>query len=249
MQVLRCERLCKAFDSVRALASLTLELPASGIAAIIGPNGAGKTTLINVISGFLRPDSGRCLLGEDEITRAAPHHISVLGIARTFQDLRLVRLISVLENVMLARPNQSGERLWRALGRMGVKQEERRNRADAERLLEFVGLAEKAREPAGELSYGQQKLLSLACCLATEARILLLDEPVAGVHPEMAERILGLLEQLRDSGKLIVFIEHDIGAVRKVADVVYVMDDGKLIAQGPPAEVIERPEIMEAFVA
>ena len=249
MITLRCERLCKAFDGVKALDSLSLDLPESGIAAIVGPNGAGKTTLINVISGFLRPESGRCLLGESEITRAMPHRINAMGIARTFQDLRLVRLISVLENVMLACPSQSGERLWRALSRIGVTGEERRNRAKAERLLEFVGLAEKTGELAGELSYGQQKLLSLACCLATEARILLLDEPVAGVHPEMAERILGLLEQLRDSGKLIVFIEHDMGAVRKAADVVYVMDDGKVIAQGPPAEVLERPEIMEAFVA
>ncbi len=249
MQMLCCERLCKSFDGVKALCSLTLDLPESGIAAIIGPNGAGKTTLINVISGFLRPDGGKCILGGREITRATPHKINALGVARTFQDLRLVRLISVLENVMLASPNQSGERLWRALSRLGVGQEERRNRAEAERLLDFVGLAEKAKEPAGDLSYGQQKLLSLACCLATDARILLLDEPVAGVHPGMAERILGLLEQLRGMGKLIVFIEHDIGSVRKVADVVYVMDDGKLIAEGPPDEVLERPEIMEAFVA
>ncbi len=249
MQVLRCERLSKSFDGVKALDSLTLDLPASEIAAIIGPNGAGKTTLINVISGFLRPDGGKCLLGEREITRAAPHKINALGVARTFQDLRLVRLISVLENVMLARPNQPGERLWRALTQLGVKRDERRNRAEAERLLDFVGLTQKAKEPAGELSYGQQKLLSLACCLATEASILLLDEPIAGMHPEMAERILGLLAQLRDAGKLIVFIEHDMGSVRKVADMVYVMDDGRLIAQGPPDEVLDRPEIMEAFVA
>lgn len=249
MQVLSCKSLCKSFDGVRALDSLTLRLPESGIAAIIGPNGAGKTSLLNVITGFLRPDRGRCLLGEHEITGKAPHKIARLGLARTFQDLRLIRLINVLDNVMLAWPNQSGEKPWRALTQTRVREEERRNRDKAERLLDFVGLIKKVKEPAGELSYGQQKLLTLACCLATEARMLLLDEPVAGVHPEMAQRILGLLEQLRDSGKLIVFIEHDISSVRQVADVVYVMDDGKLIAQGPPDDVLERPEIMEAFVA
>jgi branched-chain amino acid transport system ATP-binding protein len=249
VQVLRCESLSKSFDGVLALDSLTLRLPESGIAAVIGPNGAGKTTLLNVVTGFLRPDGGRCFFGEQEITRKGPHEIARLGLARTFQDLRLIRLISVLDNVMLARPSQSGERLWRALTRIGVREEEWRNRQEAERLLDFVGLTEKAKEPGGELSYGQQKLLTLACCLATEARVLLLDEPVAGVHPDMGQRILGLLEQLRDAGKLIVFIEHDMGSVKQVADVVYVMDHGKLIAQGPPDDVLERPEIMEAFVA
>jgi len=131
---------------------------------------------------------------------------------------------------------------------VGVAAQEARNRQDALRLLKFVGLAPQAGQLAGELSYGQQKLLTLACCLATGARVLLLDEPVAGVHPEMAARILGLLRQLRDDGKLIVFIEHDIAAVREIADAVVVMDDGRVIAQGPPAQVLERPEIMEAYV-
>lgn len=116
------------------------------------------------------------------------------------------------------------------------------------RWLRFVGLEEKAEENAGELSYGQQKLLALACCLATGARILLLDEPVAGVHPDMIEKILGLLKELKAMGKLVVFIEHDIAAVRLVAEQVVVMDEGRIIAQGSPAQVLERPEIMEAYV-
>jgi branched-chain amino acid transport system ATP-binding protein len=117
------------------------------------------------------------------------------------------------------------------------------------RLLRFVGLEEKSAELAGELSYGQQKLLTLACCLATEARILLLDEPVAGVHPEMVSHILDLLRRLRDDGTLVVFIEHDIAAVRQVADLVIVMDEGKVVAQGVPRDVLERPEILEACLA
>ena len=245
---MRCEELSKSFDGVRALAGVALEFPSSGIVAIIGPNGAGKTTLVNVLTGFLRADSGRSFLGDQELTRLAPHKIARLGIGRTFQDLRLISLVSVLENVMLARPNQKGERLLPALFRFGVAVEEKRNHEEAMRLLRFVGLADKANELAGEHSYGQQKLLSPACCLATEARILLLDEPVAGVHPEMVEKILGLLSELRGQGKLVVFIEHDIAAVRQVADVVVVMDQGEVIAQGKPAEVLERPEIIEAYV-
>ncbi len=248
MSGLRCEGLSKSFDGVRALAGVTLGFPSSGIVAIIGPNGAGKTTLLNVWTGFLRAEQGRSFFGERELTRMAPHKVARQGMARTFQDLRLIQQVTVLENVMLARPNQKGERLWHALFRFGVAAEEARNREEALRLLRFVGLEDKAQEAAGELSYGQQKLLTLACCLATEARILLLDEPVAGVHPEMAAKILGLLRELKAMGKLVVFIEHDIAAVRQVADLVIVMDEGRIIAQGPPKEVLERPEIMEAYV-
>ena len=249
MKTLRCLGLSRSFDGVQALANLNLSFPDSGIVAIIGPNGAGKTTLINILTGFLRPHAGQCFLGDKEITNLSPHQIARLGISRTFQDLRLILQVSALENVMLARPNQRGESLIRALLRIGIAKEEAACREEATGLLHFVGLQMNANELAGELSYGQQKLVTLASCLATEARILLLDEPVAGVHPEMAQRILELLQELRDKGKLIVFIEHDISAVRHVADVVIVMDEGRIVAQGSPSEVLERPEIMEAYLA
>ena len=248
MTSLRCESVKKYFGGVHALDGVSLDVSADGITAVIGPNGAGKTTLVNVLTGFLRAEAGRCFFGDREITRMAPHRIARLGIARTFQDLRLIRLVSVLENVMTARPNQSGERFLPALFRFGVAKEEETNRERAMDLLEFVGLTDKAEEAAGELSYGQQKLLTLAVCLATEARIVLLDEPVAGVAPQMVEKILALLRTLREKGKQIVFIEHDIESVRQVADRVVVMDDGKVIAQGPTREVLDRPEIMEAYL-
>lgn len=246
---LRCENLRKSFDGTHALAEVSVTFPENGIIAIIGPNGAGKTTLLNVLTGFLAPQSGRIFMGKWELTGLAPHKIARLGIARTFQDLRLISQISVLENVLLARPNQKGERLLPALLRFGVAAEEKLNHAEAIRWLKFVGLADAAAQLAGELSYGQQKLLTLACCLATEAKVLLLDEPVAGVYPEMIQKILGLLSELRAEGKLIVFIEHDIAAVRQIADQVLVMDEGKIIAQGKPAEILQRPEIIKAYVA
>ncbi|TAK99854.1 MAG: ABC transporter ATP-binding protein [Verrucomicrobia bacterium] len=248
MSSLRCESLCKAFDGVRALRDVRLGFPSSGIVAIVGPNGAGKTTLINVLTGFLRPQTGRVFLDERQLCSLPPHKIARLGIARTFQDLRLISQVSAIENVLLARPNQKGERLLPALLRNGVATEEARNRDEAVRWLRFVGLADQANELAGELSYGQQKLLTLACCLATDARILLLDEPVAGVHPQMVAQILRLLRELRDLGKLVIFIEHDLASVRQVADLVVVMDEGKIIAQGKPSEVLDRPEIIEAYV-
>jgi ABC-type branched-subunit amino acid transport system ATPase component len=203
---------------------------------------------LNVITGFIRADAGCCFLGDRVISRLPAYRISQLGIARTFQDLRLIPQVSVLENVLLAPPRQRGEKLLPALFRFGVADEEKRNRDKVMSILEFVGLESTVSELAGELSWGQQKLLTLACCLAAEARVLLLDEPVAGVHPELAVQILELLRRLRDDGKLIVFIEHDIAAVRQLADVVVVMDDGRVIAEGPPTEVLERPEIMEAYV-
>jgi len=248
LNALRCQHLSKSFAGVHALADVDLTFPSAGTVAIIGPNGAGKTTLLNVVTGFLRPDQGRVALSGQDMSHMQPHQIARLGIARTFQDVRLISQVSVLENALLARPNQKGERLLPALFRNGVAAEESHNRAEAMRWLKFVGLADQVNQLAGELSYGQQKLLTLACCLATDARILLLDEPVAGVHPQMIEQILGLLRQLRDFGKLVIFIEHDLASVRLVADMVIVMDDGKVIAQGKPSEVLDRPEIIEAYV-
>ncbi len=249
MDAIRCEKLTKAFDGVHALEHVSTEIPPSGISAIIGPNGAGKTTLLNILTEFLKPDSGRCFLGGHEITYLAPQRIARLGISRTFQDLRLILQASVLDNVLLARPHQKGERLLGAVLGFGVNQEESQNREQAMRLLKFVDLDQKADDLAGELSYGQQKLLTLACCLATEATVLLLDEPVSGVHPQMASQILGLLRQLRAEGKVVLFIEHEISAVREIANHVIVMDEGKVIAEGAPGDVLERPEILEAYLA
>lgn len=244
-----CNEISKSYGGVSALTGISLKFSRPEITAIIGPNGAGKTTLFNIMTGFVQPDSGHCFLGENVISNLAPYKVSRLGIARTFQDLRLILHISAQENVLLAHPHQQGEHILTALLGFAVKREETNNRKEVMRLLTSVGLEEFANELAGELSYGQQKLLTLACCLATEASILLLDEPIAGIHPELATGTLTLLRRLRENGKLIIFIEHDISAVRNVADNVVVMDEGKIIAQGPPNEILDRSDIMEAYIA
>jgi branched-chain amino acid transport system ATP-binding protein len=245
---LACLGVSVSFGGVRALADVSIRFPPSGVVALIGPNGAGKTTLLNVLSGFLRPDKGQWYVRGQDVTGFASHRLVRSGLSRTFQDLRLINKITALENVLIARPGQRGEGLLGALLRWGVTAEEAQNVREGVRLLHLVDLDSKASRLAGELSYGEQKRLTIACCLATGAVVLLLDEPVAGVDPEVSISILGLLTRLGREGKLIVLVEHDIAAVRKVADVVIVLESGKVVAQGPPGDILERPEIMEAYL-
>jgi len=247
--VLECAGVRKAFGAVEALAGVDLTFRPGAITALIGPNGAGKTTLLNVLTGFVQADAGSASLNGVALKGLAPDRVARLGIARTFQDLRLIRAVPVLDNVMLARPRQRGEHLLRALSRIGVAPEEAANRAESLRLLELVHLRECVEMRAGELSYGQQKLLALACCLATDARVLLLDEPVAGVHPGVAEQVFAVLRRVRAEGRLVIFVEHDLAAVRELADVVVVMEGGRVIAEGPPDQVLERPRVLEAYLA
>jgi len=248
MTTFRCEALEKEFDGIQALDNVSLQIIPETITAVIGPNGAGKTTLLNVFTGFMRPDHGRCFLGSHETTNCPPHRIAGLGIARTFQDIRLVQQLSVIENVLLAVPRQRREKLLPALFAFGGEDEETRTHDLAMQHLRLLGLDAKADDLANELSYGQQKLLTLGCCLATEAHTLLLDEPVAGIHPEVAGQILDFIRHLKEKGRTVLFVEHDIGAVRSIATTVIVMDQGKIIAQGPPEEILDRPEIVEAYL-
>jgi ABC-type branched-subunit amino acid transport system ATPase component len=248
MTSIRCETLNKSFEGIAALVNTSITFPESGVVAIIGPNGAGKTTLLNILTGFLRPDSGQVFVGELNVSQFPPHLIARTGVARTFQELRLAYELSVLDNVLLSLPNQRGERLLSALFGFGVRKREEESSNSALRLLRFVGVGEQANSLVGELSYGQQKLVSIACCLATRAQIIFLDEPIAGVHPERAIEILSLMRTMREDGKLLIFIEHDIRFVRQIADFVIVMDDGKVIAQGHPSEVLSRTEIVDAYV-
>jgi neutral amino acid transport system ATP-binding protein len=237
----------KAFNGTVAVDGASFAVEQKTITAIIGPNGAGKTTLFNLITGFLSPEHGEIRFRGKGLNGTPPHKIARQGISRTFQDLRLIRQMSVRNNLRLAYPNQKREGFWRALfGRQG----------EAEgsvveltfRLMGFGSLVPLNDELAGNLSYGQQKFLTLLCCLAMETEILLLDEPVAGVHPDMASQILRHMLQLKEQGKTVVFIEHDIEAVRSVADQVIVMDEGKVIASGSRDEVLGRKEIIEAYL-
>jgi len=246
--VLDVQGLEKNFDGVRALADFSCSVRHGEILGLIGPNGAGKTTFFNIVSGFLSPESGEITFKGSGITGIPPHRITNLGLSRTFQNLRLVRQISVLDNVLLSFQQQPGEKLRNVFfnWRKSLEQESA-NRKEAVDLLEETGLAHKAADPADELSYGQQKLLSLACCLAAKSEVLLLDEPVAGIAPEMIERILGIIRDLPNKGKSVILIEHNLDAVMQVCDRVIFMDAGAKVSEGTPEEVRNDPRVIEAY--
>lgn len=239
----------KNFDGIRALTRFSCLIREGEIVGLIGPNGAGKTTLFNVITGFLLPDSGKVEFRQTNLIGMQPHRIAAMGIARTFQKLRLIRRLSVLHNVLLCFRNQPGERVgniffrWRASARKEIE-----NLKIATSLLEEAGLAEKLYDPADSLSYGQQKLLSIVCCLAADANLLLLDEPVAGIAPAMVERILSIIRSISRQGKSVILIEHNIDAVMQVCDRVVFMDAGSKLSEGSPEEVRKDPRVIEAYL-
>jgi ABC-type branched-subunit amino acid transport system ATPase component len=248
-QVISCRAVTKTFDGVRALDALDLDIVGTGVIAIIGPNGAGKSTLLDILTCRTRPDGGSVTIGGVSLSQRVPTHaVAHHAVARTFQELRLFRNMTVIENLMVARRPQSGEQLVRALLRIGVQKEESNHREKVLQVLDLVGLGREAETAAGELSYGQQKLIALAQCLATDAQVLLLDEPVAGVHPSFVEEIAQVLVKLGREGKLVIFVEHDISLVRQIAERVIVMDHGQVIADGNPQVILNRPEILEAYV-
>jgi ABC-type branched-subunit amino acid transport system ATPase component len=236
------------FDGLLAVNHLSLEVFPGEVAALVGPNGAGKTTLMNVAGGFLSASHGRILFRGNDITGWPPDRVARLGIARTFQDLRLARGLSVLENVLLARPAQTGELFLSALLRSPTwRDQERRAREAAMRILERVGLPGLENNLARDLSYGQQKLLTLACCLSAESELLLLDEPFSGIHQELIKTLIGLLRELAAEAKTVLFIEHNIEAVKKLADKVIVMNQGAKVDEGPP-DVLNMPKTLEIYL-
>ncbi len=247
--LLQVRDLQKSFDDVRVLDVESLDVPAEGITALIGPNGAGKTTLFDVITGFARRSSGSVRFAGRSIEGAAPHAIARQGLVRTFQLTRVLDRLTVRDNVVVAAPNQRGERLVQVLLRpRAVRAEQRHLRARAEELLELVGLARLADAPAATLSGGQKKLLELARALMLEPRLLMLDEPLAGVNPTLGRELMDAVERLRDQGTAVVLIEHDVETVMRVSDHVLVLAAGRLIAAGDPAAVRTNPLVLDAYL-
>jgi branched-chain amino acid transport system ATP-binding protein len=248
--LLEVRDLVKDFDGVRAVDHCSFSVQEGTITGLIGPNGAGKTTLFNVVTGFIRPDSGHVRLGAEDITGLAPHRVFEKRLCRTFQIPREHVSMSVLENLMLVAPNQAGERFWNCWLRPGeVRRQEEEIRERAMEVLRFVDLDRLAAEYAGKLSGGQKKLLELARTLMTEPKIVLLDEPGAGVNRTLLRRLSDNIRYLsRERGITFLLIEHDMDLVMSLCDPVIVMSEGRCLMEGHPEVVQRDPRVLEAYL-
>jgi ABC-type branched-subunit amino acid transport system ATPase component len=247
--LLQTADLTKHFGGLPALHEVRFSAGKGEVTAIIGPNGAGKTTFINCLTGVLTPDRGSMVFDGQELSGLPPHRIARLGISRTFQNLRLFPGLTVLDNVLCGLSAKAGDSLIEAFFRTpALRHRERLLRLTALEALDTFGLAEYASLPAEALSYGAKKRLELARAFVSRPKLVLLDEPVAGLNPDETERVGTLIRQMRRSGVTLILVEHDMDLVMSVSDHVVVLDGGRRIAEGPPDDVRRNPLVLEAYL-
>jgi branched-chain amino acid transport system ATP-binding protein len=248
--LLAVDGIVKRYGGIHAVDSASFTVDAGSVTALIGPNGAGKTTLFNLVTGFATPDRGSVRFDGEEVAQLPAYAIARRGMVRTFQLTRALAAMPVIDNMMLAAPEQPGEQLRNVLLRpRAVRAREREVREQAEELLEVFGLREKADEYAGTLSGGQRKLLEMARALMARPRMLLLDEPMAGINPTLGRRLLDHIQRLRsEEGVTFLFVEHDMEVVMSHSDRVVVMAEGRVIAAGEPHEVRGDQAVIDAYL-
>jgi branched-chain amino acid transport system ATP-binding protein len=247
--ILRAQSLHKNFGGVKAVSDISFEVPAGSIFAVIGPNGAGKSTLLNLISGVYRSDSGSLSFNGADLSALPAHRRVRLGIARTFQKIRLFKQLSVLDNVVAGFHVHHHVPAWQYVTHgAAFKADQQRCRERAEQLLHFVGMSARRSVLAGSLSYGEQRMLELARALATKPHLLLIDEPAAGLNAAEVDGLLDRIRTLRSDGTTVVLVEHNMDLVMNVADRIMVMDYGRRLFEGGPVEVQKNPAVIAAYL-
>ncbi|OUC13600.1 MAG: ABC transporter ATP-binding protein [Alkalinema sp. CACIAM 70d] len=249
MALLSASGLVKTFGGVTAVDSADLEVAMGSITGLIGPNGAGKTTLFNLLSNFIPSDRGQVMFNGQSIERLQPHEIARLGMVRTFQVARTLSRLSVLENLLLATQQQTGEKFWQVWLQPGkIAAEEQQSRDRAMEILESIGLAHKAHDYAGGLSGGQRKLLEIGRALMTRPKLILLDEPAAGVNPTLINQICEYITYWNQQGLSFLIIEHNMDVIMSLCDRVWVLAEGKNLAVGTPQEIQTNAQVLEAYL-